>query len=577
MRIRCSGEKADDTAAAGRAGTPDRDGAASERATRPAPMALVRAQPDPRSLRGAEVRRLHRTIGNRSVGAVLGVQAKLTVGRVGDAYEREADRVAVEVMHRLVAPTAAQPADAGPVGTHAPGIVRGAQRQAPSTGSNARDVHGALFGQAVAGHRGRGAPLDPGLQRAMGEIMGADFGGVRVHSGAEPDRLSGAIQATAFTVGQDVFFRGSSYNPRTRSGQALIAHELTHVVQQNGSRVRRTPAPQQDGDLTISQAPGGRAQRRFGFEIELPILFTREDDFTVSLPNGPDVVLHDVPRDAGEGGPETHLVDSNECYLNVDHSRTLDPLFIAHLAQYGRDNQVDDDPRDALLAAYDRLIPNHASIVEVVTKPWNESTLSRPQALQKVREVIGDVEGLYHEIAGGKAHSGNYFVGSDAPNAALFQPRIGYFHATYGVKPAQVPYLFKQTTKQATSLAKYAKKSPIENPHATNVELTRRSVTAAKAALKEIKNSRPRLLSADLSETAEKEFLGFLTLVCNYFLLMRFGIAGATLAKQAVGMHYYKSDLYDVANSLPPEVTGPLQHAQTGVVDKVIDVICAAV
>ena len=42
-------------------------------------------------------------------------------------------------------------------------------------------------------------------------------------------------------------------------------------------------------------------------------------------------------------------------------------------------------------------------------------------------------------------------------------------------------------------------------------------------------------------------------------------------------MHYYKSDLYDVANSLPPEVTGPLQHAQTGVVDKVIDVICAAV
>ena len=90
----------------------------------------------------------------------------------------------------------------------------------------------------------------------------------------------------------------------------------------------------------------------------------------------------------------------------MDHSRTLDALFLAHLVQYGRDNQVDDDPRDALLAAYDRLIPNHASIVEVVTKPWNESTLSRPQALQKVREVFGDVEGLYREIAGGKAHSG---------------------------------------------------------------------------------------------------------------------------------------------------------------------------
>jgi len=60
-----------------------RDGPAGERAARPAPMALVTAQADPRSLREAEVRRLHPTIGNRSVGAVLGVQARLTVGRGG--------------------------------------------------------------------------------------------------------------------------------------------------------------------------------------------------------------------------------------------------------------------------------------------------------------------------------------------------------------------------------------------------------------------------------------------------------------------------------------------------------------
>jgi len=68
--------------------------------------------------------------------------------------------------------------------------------------------------------------------------MGADFSGVKVYTDAQADQLSRSIQAKAFTTGQDVFFRQGAYEPRSRGGQELIAHELTHVVQQNSEKAK---------------------------------------------------------------------------------------------------------------------------------------------------------------------------------------------------------------------------------------------------------------------------------------------------------------------------------------------------
>ena len=87
--------------------------------------------------------------------------------------------------------------------------------------------------------KGGGQALDPDLQVRMGKAMGADFSGVRVHTGAQSDRLNESIQAKAFTMGQDVFFKQGAYQPGRRGGQELIAHELTHVIQQ-GSRQDQT-------------------------------------------------------------------------------------------------------------------------------------------------------------------------------------------------------------------------------------------------------------------------------------------------------------------------------------------------
>ncbi len=82
--------------------------------------------------------------------------------------------------------------------------------------------------------RGSGGSLDNGVAETMGQHMDYDFSGVNVHTDANADRLSRSIGAKAFTTGNDIFFKEGAYNPSSSDGQSLIAHELTHVVQQDG-------------------------------------------------------------------------------------------------------------------------------------------------------------------------------------------------------------------------------------------------------------------------------------------------------------------------------------------------------
>ena len=102
--------------------------------------------------------------------------------------------------------------------------------------------------------RGTGQPLDSGVRTQMEGALGADFGGVRVHTGSEADTLSRAVSARAFTTGRDVFFRQGAYAPGSSGGRELLAHELTHVVQQTGAGIQRKLAVSQPGDLHEQEA-----------------------------------------------------------------------------------------------------------------------------------------------------------------------------------------------------------------------------------------------------------------------------------------------------------------------------------
>jgi hypothetical protein len=88
--------------------------------------------------------------------------------------------------------------------------------------------------EAIQRSRGGGQSLDSNVRAKMESAFGADFSGVRVHTDAEADTLNYAVSARAFTTEQDIFSRQGEYDPGSSSGRELLAHELTHVVQQSG-------------------------------------------------------------------------------------------------------------------------------------------------------------------------------------------------------------------------------------------------------------------------------------------------------------------------------------------------------
>jgi hypothetical protein len=91
--------------------------------------------------------------------------------------------------------------------------------------------------RAIESSRGGGQSLDSGIQAHMGRALDADFSGVRVHTNSDADALNQALGARAFTTEQDIYFREGDYNLGTSKGRELLAHKLTHVVQQNPDRI----------------------------------------------------------------------------------------------------------------------------------------------------------------------------------------------------------------------------------------------------------------------------------------------------------------------------------------------------
>ena len=108
--------------------------------------------------------------------------------------------------------------------------------------------------QSIQQARGGGHGIDSRVRGQMESAFGADFGNVRLHTDTRADTLNRELNARAFTTGQDIFFRQDAYNPGNSSGRELIAHELTHVVQQNGDKVQRKLTLGQPGDKYEQEA-----------------------------------------------------------------------------------------------------------------------------------------------------------------------------------------------------------------------------------------------------------------------------------------------------------------------------------
>ncbi len=106
------------------------------------------------------------------------------------------------------------------------------------------------LGDRIEAQAGQGKPLTGDLAQDFSSHLGSDLSGVRVHTGAEADDLAQAVDAVAFTTGQDIFFSAGSFAPESDSGRHLLAHEVAHTVQQAQGPVAGTEAP---GGISVSQ------------------------------------------------------------------------------------------------------------------------------------------------------------------------------------------------------------------------------------------------------------------------------------------------------------------------------------
>lgn len=169
------------------------------------------------------------------------IQPKLTIGAPGDKYEQEADHVAQQVVQWLNAPKLGDmqseqtvQRETLPEEEDELQMKSMVQRLSDSVMPASEDLE-----SAIAQARCSGQSLPDTIRHPMENAFGVDFSDVKIHADTQADRLNQSIQAMAFTTGQDVFFRKGAYQPRSRGGQELIAHELTHVVQQNIGVVQR--------------------------------------------------------------------------------------------------------------------------------------------------------------------------------------------------------------------------------------------------------------------------------------------------------------------------------------------------
>ena len=151
------------------------------------------------------------------------LQAKLRVNQPGDRYEHEADRVAEQVM-RMPLPSRED------ARRQSPAMLTMQRRTDSATGDLTEapaEVHGVV--------RSPGQPLDPATRSSMEQRFGHDFSQVRVHHDGAAGRSARMVNASAYTVGNHIVFGNGQLQPQASDGRRLLAHELTHVVQQGAA------------------------------------------------------------------------------------------------------------------------------------------------------------------------------------------------------------------------------------------------------------------------------------------------------------------------------------------------------
>lgn len=155
------------------------------------------------------------------MGAPIRIQTKLTVNQPDDKYEREAERTAEAVVRAPVYRSGNS------------GQVQNVRRNTYSEGMTVAEGEAA---QQIKSLRGSGKPLSASTRTFFEPRFGCDFSGVRLHTDPKSNEMARSMDAEAFTLGRDVFFKRGKHPIASARSKKLMAHELVHVVQQGESK-----------------------------------------------------------------------------------------------------------------------------------------------------------------------------------------------------------------------------------------------------------------------------------------------------------------------------------------------------
>ena len=162
----------------------------------------------------------------------LWLQAKLAVGASTDPLEREADAVAARVVRGDAPGALAASGALFAIQRACAECEEESLRRKGAQAESTAPVVDSAFQQAIAAERGGGSPLPQGVRDDIESRFGQNFDAVRIHRSPRAATLAADLNAQAFTVGQNIFFGQDRYQPHSPRGRELLAHDLTHTLQQ---------------------------------------------------------------------------------------------------------------------------------------------------------------------------------------------------------------------------------------------------------------------------------------------------------------------------------------------------------
>ncbi len=168
----------------------------------------------------------------------LPVQRKLSIGSPDDPLEHEADAMADKVM-RMPENSFIQRKCAECEEEEKLQRKPLASSVTPFIQAKESDTASDNISQKINSTRGGGSSMDSSTKSFMESRFGADFSGVKIHTGSYSAQMSKELNAQAFTTGSDIYFNSGKYDPSSNAGKHLLAHELTHTIQQNDNVTRK--------------------------------------------------------------------------------------------------------------------------------------------------------------------------------------------------------------------------------------------------------------------------------------------------------------------------------------------------